>query len=519
MHSHSAPYDVVIAGAGPVGLFLACELRLFGLSVVVLEQAEDPCSPLKRLPFGMRGLSAPTLEAFYRRGLLDDVTEAQQANATSGATKAAAHWMQQARRPAGHFAGIPFFQDHVDTERWSYRRPSPAGTSLMVEMESLETVLTARASAMGVEIWRGVAVEGFEQTGEEVTVCTNDRFFRGHWLVGCDGARSAVRKTGGFDFVGTDPEFTGYSMDIEMEDPGMLQQGRNYTPTGMYTYARPGTVAMADFDGGAFHRTWPVTRDHVQAVLRRVSGANVTLTSLRLATTWTDRAYQATAYRKGRVLLAGDAAHIHSPLGGQGLNLGLGDAMNLGWKLAATIRGDAPADLLDSYRDERHPLGAQVLDWSRAQVALMRPSPGSRALGAIISDLIETHDGATYFAARAWGVSLRYDLGSSHPLVGRSVPDFALANDTRIGMLLNKGRGLWLDFDDARAPGRELASRWRDRITYVAGNVQDRFGLNAVLVRPDGIVAWAWEGKGNFDPEDAARATSRWFGEPVSAEY
>ena len=152
---------------------------------------------------------------------------------------------------------------------------------------------------------------------------------------------------------------------------------------------------MVDFDGGAFHRTRPITREHVQAVLRRVSGVDVKVTALPLATTWTDRAHQASAYRRGRVLLAGDAAHIHSPLGGQGLNLGLGDALNLGWKLAAVVRGDAPDGLLDSYERERLPVGAQVLDWSRAQVALMRPDPGARALEGVIRDLIETGDGAT----------------------------------------------------------------------------------------------------------------------------
>ena len=171
MHSHhSTPHDVVVVGAGPVGLFLACELRLFGLSVVVLEQAEDPRSPLKRLPFGMRGLTAPTLEAFHRRGLLDAVIEAQRTNDASGATRAAAHWMQQARRPAGHFAGIPFFREHVDASRWPFHLPSAAGTSLMVDMESLESVLATRAGAMGVEIRRGAAVERFEQTDEEVIV-------------------------------------------------------------------------------------------------------------------------------------------------------------------------------------------------------------------------------------------------------------------------------------------------------------------------------------------------------------
>ena len=512
--NHPKPYDVVIAGGGPVGLFLACELKLYDLSVVVLEQAEHPSSPLKRLPFGMRGLSAPTLEAFYRRGLLDTVAEAQRMNDISGATRTAAHWMQQRRRPAGHFAGIPFFHDDVDTSRWIYRLPSPAGCSQMATMESLETVLATRASSMGVEIRRGVTVERFEQTDHEVILNTPCEVFRGRWLVGCDGGRSTVRKAGGFDFVGTDPEFTGYSVEVEMDDPDTLQPGRTCTPTGMYTYARPGTVAMVDFDGGAFHRTQPVTLEHVQEVLRRISGTEVTVTALRLATTWTDRAYQATDYRRGRVLLAGDAAHIHSPLGGQGLNLGLGDAMNLGWKLAATIRGGAPAGLLDSYLDERHPVGAKVLDWSRAQVALMRPSPSSRALEAIMRDIVDTRDGATYFAQRAWGVSLRYDLGGGHPLVGRSVPDFKLANGMTVGALLNQGSGLWLDFD-ARASLRELASHWRGRVRYVASDAENHLGLCAMLVRPDGIVAWV--GEGDFDPEEAVRAASRWFGEPGSA--
>ena len=514
MRSHRpARYDVVIAGAGPVGLFLACELRLAGLSVLVLEQAEDLGSPLKRLPFGMRGLSAPTIEAFYRRGWLNDVAAPQRAKDDS--VPAAAHWMQQPRRPAGHFAGIQFYDDNIDTSKWPYRLSSPAATSMAVEMEALENALAACASARGVEIRRGFGVEDLDQSDEDVTIRAGGETFRGHWLVGCDGGRSTVRKVGGFDFIGTDPEFTGYSVEVEMADPEKLCLGRHYTPTGMYTYARPGTISMVAFDAGAFHRTQPITLEHVQAVLRRVSGADVTVTALRLATTWTDRAYQATAYRKGRVLLAGDAAHIHSPLGGQGLNLGLGDAMNLGWKLAATIRGDAPEGLLDSYLRERHPVGAQVLDWSRAQVALMRPSRSSRALEAIIRDLIDTRDGATYFAERVWGVSLQYDLGESHPLVGRSAPDFELADGTRLGDLLRTARGLILDFD-ARAPLRALASRWSGRITYVAGDAKDRLGLSALLVRPDGFVAWASEGASNDD--EAAQAASRWFGEPDEAD-
>jgi hypothetical protein len=320
-----------------------------------------------------------------------------------------------------------------------------------------------------------------------------------------------VRKAGGFAFVGTGPEFTGYSVEAELADPDALIPGRTYTTTGMYTYARPGVVAMVDFDGGAAHRTQPLTLEHVQAVLRRVSDVDVTLTALKLATTWTDRAYQATEYRRGRVLLAGDAAHIHSPLGGQGLNLGLGDAMNLGWKLAAAIRGKAPVALLDSYGAERHPEGARVLDWSRAQVALIRPTPSTRALATIIRDLIATGDGATYFAEKVWNVSLRYDLGAGHPLVGRSVPDFVFSDGPRTSERLRDGKALLLDFAPD-APLGSVADRWQGRMSYVASEPRDRLGLSAVLVRPDGVVAWASETAGS--EVGLPQAASRWIGEP-----
>ncbi len=247
---------------------------------------------------------------------------------------------------------------------------------MTAETQQIESALAARATAMGAEIRRGVGVEDFEQSDAQVTIRAGGETFVGRWLVGCDGARSMVRKAGGFEFAGTDPEFTGYTAQVELADADKLGRGRVYTPTGMYFQSGPGNITMAEFDGGAFHRTQPLTAEIVQAALRRISGVDVTVTALQVGTTWTDRAYQASAYRKGRVLLAGDAAHIHSPLGGQGLNLGLGDAMNLGWKLAAAVRGDAPADLLDSYFIERHPVGARVLDWSRAQVALMRPTSG-----------------------------------------------------------------------------------------------------------------------------------------------
>ncbi len=501
-------YDVVIAGAGPVGLFLACELRLAKLSVLVLERLEDPCSPLKRLPFGMRGLWGPSIEALYRRGLLEEIAAQRPDDAkAAGLPKPGSMAPGSERRgPAGHFAGIQFDYGNIDSSRWTYRLPGPADTLLGRELEHLERVLAARALEVGVEIQRGHGVDGFEPSSDEVTVHSGEQRIRARFLVGCDGGRSTVRKQGGFDFVGTEPEFTGYSVHVELKDPSSLPIGRHYTANGMYTQWQPGVIAIADFDGGASHRTEPVTCEHVQAVLRRVSGTEVTLDALHLASTWTDRSKQVATYRKGRVLLAGDAAHIHSPLGGQGLNLGLGDAMNLGWKLAATIRGHAPDGLLDSYTAERHPIGARILDWTRAQVALMRPS--SRALQAVVRDLIATRDGATYFAERVWGVSLHYDLGEEHPLVGKSCPDFELEDGTRLGTLLRDGSGVLLDFD--RQPSlKALDGLWGDQVRYVASDATNRLGLRALLVRPDGFVAWASDTTPS--PDEVTRAAARWF--------
>lgn len=507
--THPIPHDVIIAGAGPVGLFLACELRHAGLSVLVLERAQDPEAPLKALPLGLRGLTVPGLESLDRRDLLGELA----GRAAERDAAAAAHWLGQPRRAGGHFAGIPFFHDRIDDAAAPRRRPGdPQG--LATDMASLESVLARRAEALGVAILRGRGVTDLTQTAEGVTVEAGGETFRGGWLVGCDGARSLVRRAAGIGFAGTEPEFTGYSAQVVLADPAGLVPGRHHTATGMVTYTAPGTIAMVDFDGGAFHRTAPITRAHLEAVLRRISGTAVAVAAVELATTWTDRAFQATAYRRGRVLLAGDAAHIHAPLGGQGLNLGLGDAMNLGWKLAATIRGDAPDGLLDSYADERHPVGAQVLDWSRAQVVLMRPDPASRALAAILRDLIETRDGATYMAGRVWGTGLRYDLGGGHPLVGRSAPDLALADGTRVNAHLRTGRGLLLD-GDSDASRRELATRWGDRIGYVAGAAPERPDLGALLIRPDGIVAWA--GAEADADGGLAEAAARWFGAPGAA--
>lgn len=496
-------YDVIIAGGGPVGLFLASELALAKCSVLILEKADDPHSPLKQLPFGMRGLSAPTVEALYRRGLLEELTLHKRLQNPHAGN------VQGARRQVGHFAGIPFHEGNVDTSRWEYRLPGSPATHLLTEMEELETALIRRATALGVVIKRGLPITAFQQTADGVTVQSGDQSFHGKWLVGCDGARSVVRKGGGFDFAGTEPAFTGYSTQVDIVDPEKLRPGRNVTPTGMYLQSQPGYVVIQEFDGGAFHQSdVPLTLEHVQAVLRRVSNTDVTLSALHMATTWTDRARQATTYRNGRVFLAGDAAHIHAPLGGQGLNLGLGDAMNLGWKLAATIHNKAPEGLLDTYQTERHPIGVQVLDWSRAQVAVMGPEPYARALNAILRDLIDTRDGATYMAGRVWGMHTHYHLGESHPMVGHSVSNFELEDGTTIGTLLHDGQAILLDFDN-NASLKSLVDEYGDQIRYVSGRAIDQLGLSAVLIRPDGFIIWASDEL----PDLAAveQAVAEWF--------
>jgi pentachlorophenol monooxygenase len=505
-------FDVIVAGAGPVGLLLSCELALAGVRVLVLEREASPESPLKAPPLGIRGLSVATGEALHRRGLLDELLAAADASrAASGAVAQAAKAGAPRKAQAGHFAGIGIDAAKIDLSRRRYRLPNLAATNFAADMRSVESVLAARAIALGAEIRRGLAVDALHDDGDAVTVRVGGETFAAPWLVGADGGRSSVRRLAGFDFVGTEPEFTAYLAVVDIADPDKLLPGRNTTPAGFY-FNQPGQIAIADFDGGAFDRSETITREHLQCVLRRVSGTEVTLRAVHLATSFTDRARQASTYRRGRVLLAGDAAHIHSALGGQGLNAGLGDAMNLGWKLAATVRGSAPAGLLDTYQAERHPVGQWLLDWTRSQAALMRPGAHARALEGIVRDLVGTVDGATYFAEQLWGLALRYDLGEDHPLAGCSAPDFEFDGGSRLAHELRGGAGLLVDFG-ASGPLRDLAAAWDGRIAYVGASATDTCGLAALLVRPDGFVAWASDDVPAL--ADVRRAATRWFGAPT----
>ncbi|MFG2654603.1 FAD-dependent monooxygenase [Streptomyces sp. NPDC048425] len=505
-------YDVTIVGAGPVGLFLAAELALADCSVVVLEKDPEPTSAWKRLPLGLRGLNAGSVEAFHRRGMLRELLDASGVDA---APVGADPQGSTAPRDVAHFAGLPVDASRIDPGAYSSRLPGPAMEGTMTSLDAVETVLAQRAARLGVRIVRGTGVDDLTQDGDSVVARAGGHDYQARWLVGCDGGRSTVRRLASFAFVGTEPLFTGYVARVDFAGPQQLGMGFRHTPNGMYLRTPfEGHLGMMDFDGGAFDRSQPLTREHLQSVLRRISGTDVTLDKVHLASSFTDRAMQATSYREGRVLLAGDAAHIHSPLGGQGLNLGLGDAMNLGWKLAATVHGTAPEGLLDTYTAERHPVGTAILDWSRAQVATMRPGPNTPALRKLFTGLLDTRDGATHVFRNTSGLAHRYDLGSDQPLAGATSPDFHLADGTRLGDLLHEGHGVVLDLTADRRL-RDAATAWKDRIRYASGPAADDLGYSAVLVRPDGVVAWAQDHGSDGGPGTFQQAATRWFGRPT----
>ncbi|MEV6140152.1 FAD-dependent monooxygenase [Nocardia sp. NPDC051990] len=498
-------FDVVVAGAGPVGLMLACELRLGDAEVLVVERLTEPDMTIKA-----GAINVPTAQAFYRRGMLPELLDQQ--NATVQRIRAAGMAPNTAgqRLPiVGHFAGIMLRTSEIDFDDPVFADLGPGAEAVLVAQQAIEAILTQRAAELGIEVRRGVALTEFDDDGTGVTVHLDDRTVRADWLVGCDGGRSTVRKLAGFDFPGLDPEITGHQAVVEMTGAEGLRPGWNTTETGIYTTGpTPGRILTVELDGPPADRTTPVTAAELQASLRAVSGVPVEITAVHSATRFTDNTRQVTDYRKGRVLLAGDAAHVHSPFGGQGLNLGIGDAVNLGWKLAAVVRGDVSETLLDTYTAERHPVGAWVLDWTRAQVALMRLDQRSKALRAVMIDLLATRDGATAIFKRISGVLHRYDLGDGHDLIGALAPDIELSDGSRVGTHCADGRAILLDLADS-AELRTIARPWSDPVRIVTAKPIALHKLSAMLIRPDGYVVWAAD-SGEHDGLD--EALRRWFG-------
>jgi 2-polyprenyl-6-methoxyphenol hydroxylase-like FAD-dependent oxidoreductase len=486
--------DVTVVGAGPVGLLLAAELALAGADVQVVERLAEPARVMKA-----QGINVPTAEALDRRGLLPAAEKVHQE-----VLERIGSYGTGEGRFTGHFAGMALDPDLVDWADPDLAAHTAAEGARMVPQPQLEALLADHAARLGVPVHRGVEVTALDDTGDRVLVGTTAGSFETGWLVGCDGGHSAVRRLAGIDFPGTDPELTGYQAVVDVADPEQLADGWTWTPRGVYRFGpQPGRVATVEFNSPPADRSTPITLDDVQAALRRISGTDVTLTALRAAPTrWTDNTRQAATYRKGRVLLAGDAAHVHPPFGGQGLNLGVGDAMNLGWKLGAVIAGRAPEGLLDSYDVERRPLGAWVLDWTRAQIGVLRGDPKSGALREIVADLLSTRDGTTYAVKKISGVTQRIELPGDHPLTGRYAPDVYLGDGSRLADHAHGGGFLLLD----RTSDGSFARIADGRAKVVTDARETPTGL---LVRPDGVVAWASDTDDAAGLEDALR---RWVG-------
>jgi 2-polyprenyl-6-methoxyphenol hydroxylase-like FAD-dependent oxidoreductase len=510
-------YDVAISGGEPAGPMLACELQLAGVSVRVLERLTEIDPTIKA-----GSINVPTSEAFYRRGMLALLQEQQRLTfermtAFMRQNVPGGRAAPPAAMPkiAGHFAGIMVAADGIDFHEPAFRDSGPAAGVMGVGQQAIEHILGQRAAELGADVRRGAEVTGFEADDAGVTVRFGAESLRAGWLVGCDGGRSIVRKLAGFEFPGTDPAITGRQALVEMEGADGLGFGWNFTGSGIYVHGPvPGRILTVEFDGPPAERDTPITAAELQESMRRTSGVEVTITGVKSATRFTDNARQASTYRLGRVLLAGDAAHVHSPFGGQGLNLSVGDAVNLGWKLAATIHGWAPDGLLDTYTSERHPIGAWVLDWTRAQVALMRTDRRTRALRGVVSDLLATADGATYMAKQLSRVLHRYDLGAGHALVGLGAPDLEFADGSRLAEHCAAGQALLLDLADS-AELRAVAAGWHDRVEVITTKPVSHPELTGLLMRPDGHVAWASEGN---RLDQLGHALSTWFRPPRHRE-
>lgn len=457
--------DVVIAGAGPVGLMLACELRLRGVRTLVLDRLAAPTGLSRAL-----NLHPRSVDTFAMRGLLDRLGDAP-------------------RLDLQHFAGLRVL------DLTATRTPHPYG--LLVPQSRVEEILEARALELGAEIVRGRAVTGLTEDGSGVTVETGDgTAYRAGWLVGCDGGRSTVRKLAGIAFPGTPASLAAYVGDVTVT--GGTPTGWVRTGHGLcqWPFVRPdGTTRILTVDHGRVHadRDAPVTIEEFAASVRRHLGdAAPEITGATWLSRFSDAARQAERYRAGRVFLAGDAAHVHMPFGGQGMNTGLQDAVNLGWKLALAVRGTAPAGLLDSYHAERHPVAAAVLANTLQQVELAAPDAGTTRLRDLFAQLMTVPEANRMLAEDVSAVSVRYAPGPN-PLVGAFMPE---------SLRLDDGRGLLVTSDPALLAA---GARWADRVDVLPGD-------RGLLVRPDGYVAWA-------EPcaEPAEAALTRWFGEPAGA--
>ena len=493
-------HAVVIAGGGPTGLMLGAELRLAGIDAVIVERRASQDLPGSRAG----GLHARTIEVLDQRGIADRFLAEGQVAQVAG------------------FASIPLDISDFPT-RHNY--------GLGLWQKHIERILAGWVEELAVPIYRGRDVTGFTQDDSGVEVAlSNGESLRAQYLVGCDGGRSLVRKAAGIEFPGWDASTS--SLIAEAEVTGQPELGIRRDHRGMHAIGRveyeikDGKVIYADHGPVGVMvteelvgRTDQPTLDELREALVAIYGTDFGIHSPTSISRFTDMARQAATYRAGRVLLAGDAAHVHYPVGGQGLNLGVQDAVNLGWKLAQVVKGVSPDSLLDTYHAERHPIAARVLRDTMAQVALMRTDDRADALREVVTDLLGMEEPRTRLAGRMSGLDIRYDLGQGHPLLGRRMPDLDLVTTdgpSRLFSLLHDARPVLLNLGK---PGGFDITPWTDRVrsidaTYSGAWEVPVFGQvaapTAVLIRPDGYVAWVGEGS------DAGLrdALTTWFGSP-----
>jgi 2-polyprenyl-6-methoxyphenol hydroxylase-like FAD-dependent oxidoreductase len=493
-------HAVVVAGGGPTGLMLAAELALAGVDVAIVERRASQDLAGSRAG----GLHARTMEVFDMRGIVDRfLSEGQVAQVASfaGAT------LDISDFPTRHPYGLGLWQKHI------------------------ERILAGWVDGLRVPVYRGREVTGFAQDDAGVDVQQSDgRSLRAQYLVGCDGGRSLVRKAAGIEFAGWDPTSSALIAEAELaEEPelGIRRDARGTHGFGKVEYEiRDGEVVYLDHGPVRIMVPQALSASADEPTLRDLSEALIDLYGTDYGvhspiwiSRFTDMTRQAAEYRAGRVLLAGDAAHVHSPVGGQGLNTGVQDAVNLGWKLAQVVKGSSPDSLLDTYRAERHPIAARVLRNTMAQTPFLRSDERIDALRETMAELLGMDEPRKRFGAMMSGLDIRYDLGEGHPLLGRRMPDLDLVTGdgtVRVFSLLHEARPVLLNLGE---PGGLDLSGWQDRVQLVGGKYAGDWELPAlgqvaapaaVLVRPDGYVAWVGDGT-----EAGLRdALTTWFGSP-----
>jgi 2-polyprenyl-6-methoxyphenol hydroxylase-like FAD-dependent oxidoreductase len=495
--------NVLIVGAGPTGLMLAGELALAGVDVAIIERRTGQDL------IGARagGLHARTIEVLDQRGIAERfLTQGQVAQVAS------------------------FARTRLDISDFPTRHPYGLG----LWQNRIERILADWVGELGVPLYRGREVRGFAQddTGVDIDLADGQRL-RADYLVGCDGGRSLIRKTAGIDFPGWDPTISCLIAEVEMADePGFgirhdaigthgLGRLEYEIRDGEVVYKDEGPIRVMVTERRVGHRSEPTLHDLSEALIA-VYGTDYGIHSPTSISRFTDMTRQAASYRDRRVLLAGDAAHVHFPVGGQGLNIGVQDAVNLGWKLAQVVKGTSPDSLLDTYHAERHPIAARVLRTTMAQTALLRRDDRIDALRDSVCELLSMDEPRKRFAAMMSGLDIRYDLGEGHPLLGRRMPDLdliTLDGPRRTFTFIHSAQPLLLNLGDS---DKFDVTPWADRIQLIDARYVGKWELpvlgavpapTAVLIRPDGYVAWV----GDRTCMGLADALTTWIGPATMA--